>query len=127
MPVRTCLSFVYPFVRDPQRALFWLWAVTAAVGTRATFDSPTSGATKQLVLGAQTGWQRARCCAQLFEAISQSFNYYRKQQLVQWALALQRRLHAGVASHCELEGAEGGQAQGTERPGTPHPAPRARA
>ena len=82
---------------------------------------------EQLVLGAQTEWQRARCCAQLFEAISQSFNYYRKQQLVQWALALQRRLHAGVASHCELEGAEGGQAQGTERPGTPHPAPRARA
>ena len=86
------------------------------------------GSAEQLVLGAQTAWQRARCCAQLFEAISQSFNYYRKQQLVQWALALQRRLHAGVASHCELEGAEGGrQAQGTERPGTPHPAPRARA
>ena len=80
-----------------------------------------------LALGAHADWQRARCVAQIFEAISASFNYYRKQQLVQWALALQRRLHAGVASHCELDGAEGGQAQGTERPGTPHPAPRARA
>ena len=79
------------------------------------------GRAEQLILGAQTGWQRARCCAQLFEAISQSFNYYRKQQLVQWALTLQRRLQAGVASRCELEGA-----QGTERPGTPHPAPRAK-
>ena len=74
------------------------------------------GSAEQVILGAQTEWQRARCCAQLFEAISQSFNYYRKQQLVQWALTLQRRLQADVASQCEASG----------RPGTPHPAPRAR-
>ena len=83
------------------------------------------GAAEQVVLGAQSGWQRARCCAQLFEAISQSFNYYRKQQLVQWALALQRRLQAGVASsQCETMRCNANDP--APRPGTPHPAPRAR-
>ena len=83
------------------------------------------GAAEQVVLGAQSGWQRARCCAQLFEAISQSFNYYRKQQLVQWALALQRRLQAGVASsQCETMRCNANDP--APRHGTPHPAPRAR-
>ena len=47
---------------------------------------------EQLVLGAQTEWQRVRCCTQLLEAISRSFNYYQKSRLVAWAFGLQRRL-----------------------------------
>ena len=53
---------------------------------------PLLAGAELVVLGARTEWQRARCLSQLVEAISQSFNYYRKQRLVQWTLTLQRRL-----------------------------------
>lgn len=45
-----------------------------------------------VALGARTEWQRARCVRQVQDAVSHSFNFYRKQRLVQWALCLQRRL-----------------------------------
>ena len=61
------------------------------------------GSAEQVILGAQTEWQRARCCAQLFEAISQSLDYYRKQQLVQWGFTLQQRLQGvSTSQRCQL-------------------------